>query len=330
VVTAVAVRSGSIAFAAFAGAAAAAAISVKLLALTVVVPMAALGLARRPSGRALAAAAGGATAVAAAIVLANATALPELWASVVGFHTEAGGGLGRVGQNAEMIFRVFHPRTPFTWIAASAVVVAVADAVRRRSLRYWPLWSWVAASVLFLLAVDPLLDHHMVLLAGSLALAAATTLGSAIARAREPLRAAGALLLLLLLLVAVAGGFVQENRRLARNDRPEPDEVLWAASLIRSTTRPGETIVTDLPKLAYLTGRRLPPELVDTSIVRFETGSLTPATIFDSIDRSGTELVVVARAFALYPDIMAGLRTRFETIREGPGAIAFQDRRTAD
>lgn len=323
VVTALAARSGSLALSALAGAAAAAAVSVKLLALTALVPVAALALARRPSGRALGAAGAGALAVAAAFALDNAAALPELWDSTVAFHAQAGEGLGSLDENAGMILRAFHPRTPFTWIAAAAVAVAAVDAVRRRRLRLWPLWSWVAASILFLLAVDPLLDHHLVLLAGSLAVAAGTAFGSAIARAGEPLRAAGALALV----VAVAGGFVQENRRLARSDLAEPDEVLWAASLIRSSTRPGETIVTDLPKLAYLTGRRLPPELVDTSAVRFDTGSLTPTAILDSIDRSRTRLVVVARTFALYPEIMAGLRARFETIRRRPGAIAFQNRR---
>jgi hypothetical protein len=277
------------------GAVLALAVSVKLFALTAAVPL--LGFARRR--QALVALAGAAV-VAAAFLIAYAGSLGAIWHDAVGFHDAARTVGPTVGDNAGRVLRFLDWRTPFGWLVPLG---AVAAAARVRST--WPLWLWAAAAAVFLVWHRPLLDHHLVLLAAPLAVAAGTALGAA----RLP-RAALALLAL-----AVAAGFVQEQRRLADNDGPEPPDVVAAARLLAESTRPGELVGSDLPIVPHLAGRRLPGELVDTSTVRFASGSLTPEEVLDVLEREHIGAVVVGRSFRDYPDLLAALERRYPVER---------------
>ncbi len=128
-----------------------------------------------------------------------------------------------------------------------------------------------------LVAQQPLLDHHFVLLAATLAVPAGAGLGAAVARVPVPARYAVAGVAAL----ALAVGFVQEERRLWRQDG-DPPGVTWAADQLRRRTQPDELVGTDLPIVAYLADRRVPGQLVDSSFVRLGTGSLTDAEILDA------------------------------------------------
>ena len=75
------------------------------------------------------------------------------------------------------------------------------------------------------------------------------------------------------LALVVAAGVAQQWRQSDRLAGLDAD-VEAAAAAVRASTRPGETIVSDVPLVAYLAGRPLPGELVDTSAVRFASGSL--------------------------------------------------------
>jgi hypothetical protein len=284
-------RGRSVALAALAGAVFAAALSVKLLVLPAVVP---LGLIlRRP--RPLAAAALGALLVAAALALAFVASLGAIWHDAVSFHRSAR-NLG--GGNAHHIIDFFDLKTPFTWIVAAG---AFAAAVGRRSIA---LWLFVAAVVGFLFLQRPLLDHHFVLLAAAGAIAAAASLPVG-----RPIVATA-------LALAIAAGWVQEWRRIGRNDAPEPAAVLTAARALRAQTAPAELVGADLPIVAFRANRRLPGELVDTSAVRFASGSLTNARVFATLERARVRTVVVGREFRARPRLLAELR-RYRLLRVG-------------
>jgi hypothetical protein len=276
----------------------AAAIATKLLALPVIVPLAVLAWQRGIGTRTAVAMVAGAAAVAAALAGTYAGVLPELWRDAVDFHRDARStGFGESA--GSRLVDYFSLRTPTTWVALAGALAAV---VFRRQLA---LWAWVAAAIGFLLLQAPLLDHHFVLLAAALGVAAGATLASLHGR----LALAG----LGIALVGATAGWIQDYRQIGRSSPPEPAEIQAAADAVRALTRPNELVASDLPIVAYLADRRLPGDLVDTSAVRFATGSLTRREVLSAPVR----LYIVGREFERFvrpgPDFR--LVRRFGSIR---------------
>jgi hypothetical protein len=110
---------------------------------------------------------------------------------------------------------------------------------------------------------------------------------------------------------AVAAGVVQQHRHVARDSRDEPREVTWAVRELRSETRPGQPVSTDLPIVAYLAHRQIPGQLIDTSVGRLGSGFLRPREVLRLVARARVRAVVAARLFHDYPEIERGLRARF-------------------
>ena len=283
------------------GALAGAAVSVKLLALSVLAPLAVLLVAQR-SWRAVGAAVAGAAAVWATPLLVYADALDELWESVVTDHRSARGLGPSYGDNIERV--LLHPldwRTPAGVLVPIGLVCAV---LLLRRVELLALGSWIAASALLLVAQQPLLDHHFVLLAAVLAVPAGAGIGGAVHWVPAPVRYAVAGVATLVLAV----GFAQEERRLWRQDG-DPSGVTWAADELGRRTQPDERVGTDLPIVAYLADRRVPGQLVDSSFVRLGAGSLTDAEILAALE--GVTAVVVGRLYAERPLLLAALRERY-------------------
>jgi 4-amino-4-deoxy-L-arabinose transferase-like glycosyltransferase len=297
------------------GALAGAAISVKLLALPVVAPLAVLLVAQR-SWRAAGAALAGAAAVWAVLLLVYANALGELWQSVVADHRDAR-GLGPSGwDNLERV--LLHP---LDWRTAAAVLVViglVCAVAFLWKLELLVLGMWIAASVVFVVLQQPLLDHHFVLLAAVLAVPAGAGLGAAVIHVPQPARYAAAAVAALLLVAA----FVQEERRLWRQDG-EPRGVLWAAEQVRIRTEPDERIGTDLPIVAYLADRRVRGQLVDSSYVRLGIGSLTDSEILALLEQDAVRAVVVGREYANRPALIRALRGRYPKLLENDGVTIY-------
>jgi hypothetical protein len=121
----------------------------------------------------------------------------------------------------------------------------------------------------------------------------------------------------------VAAGFVQEFRRLDRNDRPEDAEVVRAAAAVARLTGPENVVATDLPIVPHLAGRRSPGPLVDTSVVRVESGDLSAAEIAALLDRYDVRAVVVGRAFSDEPDVLAEIAERFRPAARHDGITIY-------
>ena len=271
-----------------AGAIAAVAISVKLLALPVVVPLAVLGARRRIGGRGFAAAALGVVVIAAVFAIAYVHVLPELWRDAVTFHRHARAFSGGTSSGRRVV-DYFAVRTPTTWAALAGLVVAI---LLRRQLAPW---AWVAAALVFLVVQVPLLDHHFVLLAAALGVAAGTSLGSVRGRFIDVAVICAGLIAL--------GGWIQDYRAIHRSRQPESSEVRTAANLVRTLTKPGARVASDLPIVPYLADRLVPGELVDTSAVRLASGSLKP----QDVRRTNASVYVAGREFLRYPATIRGL-----------------------
>jgi 4-amino-4-deoxy-L-arabinose transferase-like glycosyltransferase len=282
-----------------AGAVFALAVSVKFLAVPAVVPLAALAIWGRASRRQIAALLGGALAVLAAFLIGYAGVLGDLWHQSVTFHRSSRGvGVGEPNGHTVLHFLSFH--TPFAWLVVLGLVSAVVAVWRT-----WPLWLFAVASGLFLLWQKPLFEHHLVLLATALAAPAGTALGSV--ALRVPYSAVAGLALAAVLAV----GYAQQVHRIDLQQTAEPEELVWGSRCLAAVTTPGRLVASDQPIVAFRAHRVLPGALVDTSFVRLESGSLTPARILETIDHDHIPAVVAGRSFLIEPKLLVGLRARF-------------------
>jgi hypothetical protein len=301
--------------AAAAGALGAAAVSVKLLALPVAAPLAVLLIARR-SGRLAVAFAAGAGVVVAALVIRYAYALGALWDSVVVEHRNAQ-PLGSFGSNLHRV--LLHPldwHTPAGLLIPIGIVFAVVFAQGRETAA---LGAWIVASAVFLVYQRPLLDHHLVLLATALAVTAGAGFGAAAGHLRRPLLVVGASFVAIL----IALGLFQEGNRLARNDLTEPPEVRWAVDQVRAETRPGDLVATDLPIVAYLSDRRVPGQLIDSSYGRLLSETQTTADILEVLRKDHVRAVLVGRNYRLKPDLLEALTARYPRRLSNQGVTLY-------
>ena len=251
-------------FAALAGGLLAAAVSVKFLALPAVVPFAALAVAQRATRRQVVAAALGALVVVVVLLALYAGVLGELWDQAVRFHDRARSYPG-LNDNAGRLSDFFDVRTPFAWLVPLGLVASLA------TRRVWPLWLFPPAAVAFLLWEKPLFDHHLVLLSAALALPAGVALGALVTRLPHRLAPAAAVALA----AALALGLGQQVRRIDYARVTTTQDVEWGVTTLARCTSAGELVASDQPIVAFRAHRQLPGELVDTSLVRVETSSLT-------------------------------------------------------
>ena len=161
-----------------------------------------------------------------------------------------------------------------------------------RRVELLALGAWIAVSAAFLIAQQPLLDHHFVLLASTLAVPAGAGLGAAAARVPVPARYAVAGVAAL----AIAVGFAQEERRLWRQD-DDPPGVTWAADELRArdTRRTSSSAPTSPSSRTSPTGVCRASWSTRRSSAS-GTGSLTDAEILEELE--GVRAVVVGREFA--------------------------------
>ncbi|HWQ01642.1 MAG TPA: glycosyltransferase family 39 protein [Gaiellaceae bacterium] len=306
--TAWSTRRRSVWLAALAGAAFAFAVSVKLDALIAVVPLAALLISARASRRLVLAIGAGAAVVTAAYIVAYAGVLGSLWESVVTFHRQARAFPSPV-PNAHVVGHFLDFSTPSAWLVVLGLVAGVL-AWRRT----WPLWLWPIAAALFLLWQRPLFDHHLVLLCAALGAAAGTSIG----RLPPVLVAA--------VVAAIAVGGLQQFHRIGLNVVGEPPELRWGVEQLRRCPEP---VASDQPIVPFQARRRVPGQLVDTSLVRLATLSLPPEKVLRIIDQEHVQAVFASRGFE-QPEILAGLAERFGPPRRTESARVYLGRACAD
>jgi hypothetical protein len=250
----------------------------------------------------------GAAVVFAAQLIAFSSELGPVLHGVVGQHASALGS-SRFSRSAN-VHRLVHFldwHTPFAWLVVGGVAASLAFAFTRRERLLGALWLFVPAAAAFILAMKPLLDHHLVILAVALAVPVGAALGLAAASVRRD----AAAVLALGVVAFVAAGVYQQHRQLHRDAHAEPDWILWAAARLRAVTAPHEVVATDIPIVAYYAHRDLVPDLVDTSFTRVDVGDLRPARVFRELDRYHVRAAALGRALYAVPAVRAGFAARF-------------------
>ncbi len=257
--------------AAGAGAAAAAALLVKLTALPVLAGLLVVLLLRRDGRGLVFLALGGAVGVAALLapVAAN---LEAVWRQSVAMHVSARalpiGGLWATWPVPPAA------KGPLALLA----IAGVAGALLRRQFTFMAVaGAWMIAAVFFLALQRPLWPHHFVAAAAPAALLA----GGAAKFFPERLDRVGVLALAsaaACALAVVLSTFAPPTGQVRR---------------LHAILPPGRTVVTDDQFLAASAGYDTPPELVDTSRVRIESGALTLEEVSSATERSGVTAVLL-------------------------------------
>ena len=276
-----------------------AALSVKLTALTAV--PAALWLLWRRLRPSLA----GFTGLWLVLLLAHAHALGDLWSSGVTYHDRARSTPAVIPHPHRQILDQIPHSTPFFWFALVAAVIALACFALRRPLHVWPLWSWVALALVFLLLHKPLHYNHLVEFPFTLAVAAGATLGGVLERRRPPLRS----VLVGLISVALLGAFAQQWRRTSLALAGEASTNVAAAHALARLTSPNALTIDDRPIISFLAHRRVVGQVVDLAFLRWEARSLTDAKVIGYLPRS--RAVVISRALRTRPKVLAYVRTHY-------------------
>ena len=258
---------------------------------------------RRVLGGALA----GATLVSGALLLVYRDVLDELWESVVAYHRDARDTPDVIDKTHELV-TFLNWRTPFAWLVVVGLALSLL-LIRRRGLEpVWALWLGAAISIAFLVYHHPLHYNHLLVLPVVLAVPAGVALGSALERLRHRELAVGAVALVLV------AGYVQQQRRAALDDVPEQAELVRAAEILRQQTASEAVVASDQPIVPFLAGRVVAGPLVDLAFLRFETGSLTDAEVLRVLEERGVQAVVVGRALAQRPALLAGIRQRYRSV----------------
>jgi hypothetical protein len=227
--------------------------------------------------------------IAAFVITAVLLLLPFLGAfqafvsSVITFHTGTSGQFSQ-SANGSLIASALES------LLALAALYGSVTALLQRDWRVLPLLAWFVVSAYLLWRQVPLFQHHLVSLVPPLVALAA--MGVALpSPGKQPVLSSRARLdmatvqtimagvsVVLVLLTAVSGlsqdTWYYRTAQARGVDGQARLEARVAADL-RAAISPGQQVVTDAQFVAALADRDTPPALVDTSMVRIDTGYLT-------------------------------------------------------
>ncbi len=182
-----------------------------------------------------------------------------------------------------------------------AALYGTLTALVRRDWRVLPLLVWLLVTLFVLLRQAPLFPHHLVALVPPLALLAimgiAPLPGKLTINRKQLLTLTSSMTALaLLLILVIAGTDFQTSRThlyLVRMTGAGLDASNQSvAQDLQNVTTPDQLVVTDAQFIAALAERNTPPDLVDTSAVRINAGSVTADQLIKGAEQPKVQAVL--------------------------------------
>jgi len=188
---------------------------------------------------------------------------------------------------------------------------------------YHVLWLslWILATAMFLVDHTPLFPRHVLLLLPPLAVAAAANvlwIGELLTQKRGEIIG----LLLLVPCALILGFSLDQATQLIWAKTGDSSEDREIVRLLEANTRPSDFIVSDQQMQVFRAGRRVPPELCDTSLVRIKSGYLTDQQAIDS-SRHARVIVFWTRRLAQLPLFCKWVESNYEHIPTSGGSRSF-------
>ena len=208
-------------------------------------------------------------------------------------------------ENLDILYDELNAESP-AWLVLAFLALPVCGLARDR--RALLAATWALASLALLVIYSPLATKHAVILLPPLAVLIAVAATGAWRWRREQrpavrsLATGVGLLLLVWYLTSVPGVLARGRALTIAGTAGSGDAYRDEVTLLTGLTAPGDFIVVDEPYLAYLSRRRVPPSLVDPTVFRLRSGTLTGGEVITA----ATEYD--ARALLLWSDGLRDLK----------------------
>ncbi len=256
----------------------------------------------------------------AVLLLPFAGAYHAFVSGVITFHTTAASVLGNTAQysqkgNTGII------ATALVSLLALAALYGTAVAILRQDWRVLPLLGWFVASAFLLWRQVPLFPHHLVSLVPPFIALAVMGIASpsspphigrdAPGRSELPPTMTAILSgIAIVFLLLTAGADVRQdvtyyNTAQARSVDGLAQLEARVATDLRQAITPDQQVITDAQFVAALAGRDTPPSLVDTSMVRIETGYVTLAQLEAAASQTQVHAVLFFSGRFSLPQVVA-------------------------
>jgi hypothetical protein len=257
----------------------------------------------------------GAVAGLALVFLPFAGQWPALYDQVVRFHLAAA-RTSPAGTRTNIAL-LAHTTSELPLELLAVVAAAVALATRRWCMLAPALWA--CAACIILVRQQPLFGHHEALLIPPLALTAAVGLPD-LADALPAIVGMGGRLARRPLVIALAGAVLVWSVGTIAIQAAAPisasscqDAVV--AQALADRTQPGDLVVADDQYIVALAGRDVPPQLVDTSLVRVQSGYLTAAQLERAVqDPNVRAILFCSGRFDLVPGFRAWVAVNYVAV----------------
>jgi 4-amino-4-deoxy-L-arabinose transferase-like glycosyltransferase len=197
---------------------------------------------------------------------------------MINFHVAAGHIL-----KAQQASNLATIRGGLASLLTLAALYGTVVALLRRDWRILPLLGWLLATLYLLWDEVPLFQHHLVILAAPLipmAIMGITPFSFKQPQVTRAWQIATVLALLLIMITSVLG--LRDSRSYLRTEHGNNTAVTSSNSPqqqaikdLQTYTQPHQLVITDSQFIVALAGRSTPPDLVDTSSVRVQSGYLT-------------------------------------------------------
>jgi 4-amino-4-deoxy-L-arabinose transferase-like glycosyltransferase len=260
-----------------------------------VVALATLPLLRRERFRNFGLATAGGLATATVVLLPFVSDWRQLWEQTAGLHFVARSAqLGGLDVHSALL------EVPVLILGTAGLLLALRHAPRLAAVA----GAWAAVAALILAVQRPLWPHHLIALAVPLALLAGGLaevpwLGRHLSLVKG--------LAALLVLAGSLGSALYVHQKQLSDDSLRP-----AVARLQAATAPADLIVTDDQYVVALAGRDTPPQLVDTSLVRINSGELTAAQVELIAERSCARAVLLGGGrLSKMPALEAWARTHY-------------------
>ncbi len=213
-----------------------------------------------------------------------------LWDQVITFHTAAKAhSTSTTRDNLHILIAAL--KTPLAAFALYGTLVSLA----RRDWRVLPLLAWFFAIFFLLWQQLPLLPHHLVTLVPPLVLLAMMSLGPLPLRMRIriPLGNSIAVIALCVTIVYFSSTIISTYQSVQQQATGTGVTTnLLVAHDLDAVTQPDQLVITDAQFLAAQANRNTPPQLVDTSLVRIQSGYLSDAQLIQLASQPNVHTVL--------------------------------------
>jgi hypothetical protein len=206
----------------------------------------------------------------------------QLWDQVITFHTTAKAyGASTIGSNFHTLVQALV--SPLGVFALYGTLVSLL----RKDWRVLPLIAWFLAVFYLLWQQVPLFAHHLVTLDPPLVLLATAGLGPLPSLdkhsrlwiyGRDILVLIGVCVTVMSGLLQIWGGY---QHVLQQANGADTKMSLQVVRDLDAVTQPDQLVITDAQFLVAKANRSTPPQLVDTSFVRIQSGYLSNAQLIE-------------------------------------------------